>query len=92
MGKKKASSGAAPWASRGAARAAKYADKKLAQLTIDISNQKAKVKREECVQADQELLQKLIQDMKDYKEAPHSTALNLIKPHYPIITLNFIIS
>ena len=70
----------------GAARAAKYAEKKLAKLTIDISNQKAKVKREECVQADQELLQKLIQDRKEYKEAPHQTSLshNIIKPHYPI--------
>ena len=62
---------AAGVAAKAAEQTGKYADKKLAKLTIDISNQKAKVKREECVQADQELLQKLIQDRKDYKEAPH---------------------
>ena len=32
---------------------------------------KAKAKREEYVPADEELLQKFIQDRKDYKEAPH---------------------
>ena len=48
-----------------------YADKKLRTLSTHICNLKAKVKREQGAQADQELLRKLIQERKEYKEAPH---------------------
>ena len=43
----------------------------LSLIQSDISNLKAKVKREQVAQAHQELLRKLIQERKDYKEAPH---------------------
>ena len=66
---------AAGVAAKAAEQTSKYADKKLRTLSMVISNLKAKVeakvKLEQVVQADQELLQKLIQDRKDYKEAPH---------------------
>lgn len=67
MGKKKGSGGAAP-----AAKTGKHSDKKLAKLTMGINNLKAKIEDERGMPSDEELQQKLVQDRKDYKEAPYS--------------------
>ena len=66
---------AAGVAAKSAEQTGKYADKELRTLSIVINNLKAKVKakvkREQGVQSHQELLRKLIQERKEYKEAPH---------------------